>query len=48
MIQVPLAGLSTPHLQQALDDLNILDDELVKQQRAATQPKGRTYELIPQ
>jgi len=48
MVQVPLAGLSAPHLQQALDDLNVLDGELVEEQRAAALPKIRTYELIPQ
>ena len=47
MIQVPLAGLSAPHLQQTLDDLNTLDGELVEEQRAAALPKTRTYELIP-
>jgi phospholipase/lecithinase/hemolysin len=48
MIQVPLAGLSAPHLQQALDDLNVLDGEFVEEQRAAALPKTRRYELIPQ
>jgi lysophospholipase L1-like esterase len=48
MIQVPLAGLSAPHLQQALDDLNVLDGEFIEEQRAAALPKIRTYELIPQ
>jgi lysophospholipase L1-like esterase len=48
MIQVPLTGLSAPHLQQALDDLNTLDGELVEEQRAAALPKTRTYELTPQ
>ncbi len=45
---VVLAGLSAPHLQQTLDDLNTLDGELVDPQRAAAQPKAHTYELIPQ
>ena len=48
MIQVPLTGISAPHLQTALDDLNALDGELVEEQRAAALPKTRTYELIPQ
>jgi len=48
MIQVPLEGLSAPHLQQALDDLNLLDGELVEEQRAAALPKTRMYELVPQ
>jgi lysophospholipase L1-like esterase len=47
MIQVPLAGLSAPHLQQTLDDLNALDSELVDQQRAAALPRTLTYELTP-
>jgi lysophospholipase L1-like esterase len=48
MIQVPLAGFYAPHLQQALDDLNAVDGELVEERRAAALPKTRTYELIPQ
>ena len=48
MIQVPFTGVSAPHLQTALDDLNALDGELVEEQRAAALPKTRTYELIPQ
>ncbi len=48
MIQVPLAGLTAPHLQPSLDDLNALDGELIEEQRAAALPKTRTYELIPQ
>jgi hypothetical protein len=48
MIQVPLTGISAPHLQTTLDDLNALDGELVEEQRAAALPKTRTYELIPQ
>ena len=48
MIQVPLAGLSAPHLQPTMDDLNALDGELVDEQRAAALPRTLTYELIPQ
>jgi lysophospholipase L1-like esterase len=47
-IQVPLAGLSAPHLQTVMDDLNALDGELIEEQRAAALPKTRTYELSPQ
>lgn len=48
IVQVPLAGISAPRLQAALDDLNALDGELVEEQRAAALPKTRTYELAPQ
>ena len=48
MIQVPLAGLTAPHLETALNDLNALDGELVEEQRAAALPKTRTYELAPE
>jgi lysophospholipase L1-like esterase len=48
MIQVPLAGLTAPHLETALNDLNVLDGELVEEQRAAALPKPRAYELIPE
>jgi lysophospholipase L1-like esterase len=48
VVEVPLAGLSAPHLQQTLDDLNALDGEFVAEQRAAALPKTRTYELGPQ
>lgn len=48
MVQVPLAGLTAPHLQSALDDLNTVDGELVEEQRAAALPKMRTYELTPE
>jgi len=48
IVQVPLAGLNAPHLQRVLDDMNVLDREIVDEQRAAALPKTRTYELIPQ
>jgi lysophospholipase L1-like esterase len=47
-IQVPFAGLYAPRLQQSLDDLNMLDSELVEQERAAAVPKTHAYELTPQ
>ncbi len=48
MIQVPLEGMTAPHLQTALNDLNTLDFELVEEQRAAALPKMHAYELVPQ
>lgn len=47
-IQVPLEGITAPHLKTVLDDMNALDGELIEEQRAAALPKTRTYELDPQ
>jgi lysophospholipase L1-like esterase len=47
-IQVPLQDRLLPHLQAALAVLDSLEAEVVKQQRAAAQPKPRRYELMPQ
>ena len=35
-----------PHLQQALDALDALEADIVKEQRAAAQPKPHKYELV--
>ncbi|MGE5327026.1 MAG: GDSL-type esterase/lipase family protein [Deltaproteobacteria bacterium] len=47
-LQVPLADNPLPHLQEAEDQIDRLEDEVIAQQRAAAQPVPRHYELIPQ
>ncbi len=48
-VQVPLAQMSSsPHLSQALEALDNLENEQVAQQRAAAQPKTHRYELVPE
>jgi hypothetical protein len=48
-VQVPLANYKSPRIQQAVAGLmDAFDEEeadVVKQQRAAAQPKARQYEL---
>jgi hypothetical protein len=39
---------SSPHLSQALEALDNLENEQVTQQRAAAQPKTHRYELVPE
>ncbi len=46
-VQVPLQGNSSRRLRRALKALDSLEDDLVKQQRAAAQPKSHRYELTP-
>lgn len=45
-VQVRVAA-DLPHLDQALKGLDALEGDIVKQQRAAAQPKARHYELVP-
>jgi lysophospholipase L1-like esterase len=48
-VQVPLSQMSSsPHLSQALEALDNLENEQVTQQRAAAQPKTHRYELVPE
>lgn len=47
-LQVPLADNLLPHLQEAEDQIDRLEDEVIAQQRAAARPVPRHYELIPQ
>ncbi len=51
-VQVPLANNKSPKVQKAVAELmSALDDdegEVIKQQRAAAQPRARKYELIPE
>ncbi|AGA30113.1 SGNH/GDSL hydrolase family protein [Singulisphaera acidiphila] len=46
-IQVPLSDIKSPHLDEAIADLDRVEAEIVDQQRAAAQPKPRRYELKP-
>ena len=47
-VQVPLEKDTTPHLMSALLALDELEMDLVRQQRAAAQPRPRHYELAPE
>lgn len=46
-VQVPLSGIKSPHLDEAIADLDRVEAEVVDQQRSAAQPKPRRYELKP-
>jgi lysophospholipase L1-like esterase len=46
-IQVPMEKDSAPHLQAALAALDNLESDLLKEQRAAAQPRARHYEIAP-
>lgn len=45
-VQVPLEKDQTPHLLKALDALDELEADLLKEQRAAAQPKPRHFEIV--
>jgi hypothetical protein len=45
-IQVPMEKNQTPHLLKALDGLDELEADLLREQRAAAQPKPRHFELV--
>ncbi len=47
-VQVPMEKDTAPHLLSALQALDDLETDLVKQQRAAAQPRPRHYELQPE
>lgn len=47
-VQVPLQDAKLPSLAKALDGLDTLEADLVKQQRAAAQPRPHRFELVPQ
>ena len=47
-VQVPMEKDNTPHLLKALDALDELEADLIKEQRAAAQPKARRYEVSPE
>src|SRR5262249_37861745 len=46
-VQVPLQASTSSHLRKALRELDAMEEEFVKQQRAAAQPKSHRYELTP-
>lgn len=46
-VQVPLEKLPSAEREKAADALDALDNELVRAQRAAAQPKPHRFELIP-
>ena len=47
-VQVSLQDLNFAHQQAALDALDKLEDEIIQEQRAASQPKARHYILTPE
>ncbi|HMC58417.1 MAG TPA: SGNH/GDSL hydrolase family protein [Candidatus Solibacter sp.] len=47
-IQVPMEKDNAPHLLKALDALDELEADVLKEQRAAAQPKPRRYEVAPE
>jgi lysophospholipase L1-like esterase len=47
-VQVPMEKDNTPHLLKALDALDELEADVLKEQRAAAQPRPRHYEVIPE
>ena len=46
-VQVPLQDNPSSRIRKALDELDASEEDLVKQQRAAAQPKSHGYELLP-
>ena len=46
-VQIRLPEESTPAFQKALEALDALEADLVRQQHAAAQPKAHQYELLP-
>jgi lysophospholipase L1-like esterase len=47
-IQVPLEKDNSPHVSKALESLDELEADIVRQQRAAAIPKARHFELTPE
>jgi hypothetical protein len=45
-IQVPMEKDTTPHLLKALDALDELEADVIREQRAAAQPVAHHFELI--
>ncbi|MFI5361731.1 MAG: SGNH/GDSL hydrolase family protein [Elusimicrobiota bacterium] len=48
MIQIPLADYDSPHVREAIDALDRLEDEIIEQERARAQPKPRHFALAPE
>ena len=47
-VRVPMEKDVTPHLSKALDALDELEGDVLKEQRAAAQPKPRMYQVVPE
>jgi lysophospholipase L1-like esterase len=47
-VQVPMEKENAPHLLKALDSLDELEADLLKEQHAAAQPRPRHYEVVPE
>jgi len=47
-VQVPMEKDATPHLLKALDALDELEADVVREQRAAAQPRPHRYEVVPE
>ena len=47
-VQVPMEKDNTPHLLKALDALDELEADVLKEQRTVAQPKARRYEVAPE
>ncbi len=47
-VQVPMGKDSAPHLLKALDALDELEADVIREQRAAAQPLPRRYEIVPE
>lgn len=47
-VQVPMEKDNTPHLLKALDALDELEADVLREQRAGAQPKPRRYEVAPE
>ena len=45
-VQVPLEKDQTPHLLKALDALDDLEADILREQRAAAQPRPRHFEVV--
>ena len=47
-VQVPLERTTSASLSKALEALDELEADLIKEQRAAAQPRPRRYEIVPE
>jgi hypothetical protein len=47
-VQVPLEKSNSPRLLKTLDALDELEADIIREQRAAAQPRPRRYEIVPE
>ena len=47
-VQVPMERYNSSHISKALDALDELEADLIKEQRATAQPRPRHFELVPE